>query len=630
MGRIISGSALPYEDFVQKQKSISAEPKKQIERSRMQKAHDLTKIIQDPIGYYTRQAFEKLKPTIAKTLKENLPVGRPEEPETPESWGEYGLRALAKAPAQAYSNVRTGLGLGHYAQTAIGAFPKEKTKPLRSFLKEYLPSYEQAEKEIAEYLPDYYYASRQGDLPAELITGQLPFAAIGGVPKTAGQLLRQIPGTAARIGATIGGGKIGEEIGGLFEPSQNLPEEEREQILEYRKRLGRDIGGLAGGAAGAIGKQMIVKGAKAVLPSKFFPEELGKEDAIRLRKELNEKKAAYKKARVKEGGISVKHQQQKLKDIEAVRKKLLQAKNRTKMLDESRTKNYAIATELETKYPVDASDLRKIIASHKKGSSLRGISRKDKKLINDIIRDIEKALLAGENDLAIGKDNISISELKQIKQNINDQIYDVSASTNFKKAAAPYIQGIKKIIKDSNDEAHNIAYERAEAETRQLFKVKKAVKEREKVSRQKEADIRRTKPNQQEVLAAKDASTEARKEMNKAASLMPKDEAMADQHFRDMAARKIGAAESQIKDPYTWGAFVGMLAYAFPQLKWLGALGLGGKAIKEYGIAQRARMIDPKIYNSFIKDLKRIATSSVPQTAQIINAWTKKMEDVVD
>ena len=213
-----------------------------------------------------------------------MPIASAESHE--ENWPEYIGRNIAKTPALAYELGRSGLGLGNLLEMALPAQPtpvseSDPNKAIYDYLanyqsgataglKSFLPSMEQANKEISQILPEYMTQHRPEDWPAEFALTELPLiAATGG--------LKSFPAfgrSALQSLGILGGSQLGATAGEALGEQVGMP------------NLGRVGGALGGGYLGGLGARAAIPTKSSLLPTKVMAPERIIED-LRIQQKPN-------------------------------------------------------------------------------------------------------------------------------------------------------------------------------------------------------------------------------------------------------------------------------------------------------------------------------------------------------
>jgi hypothetical protein len=266
--------------------------------------------------------------------------------ETPESWGQYGVRNLAQVPASLYETARSGLGGGNLLKMLTdrvpeGIFQAGQLDKLRRVL---LPTTSEANEELSTFLPKTMTEHKPEDYWTQFALTQAPFLAAGGAFKSAPAFAKSLTSTLGMLG----GSELGSAAGGAI--GNALGDEE----------LGATLGGFAGGAAGGHGVNKAITLAKN-RPSKYFPEKI----------------------------------QGKLQSD------IVEYRNKINTLDTQRTENYKKAKGLESAKKGSAKPLRKQI--NEIYSEMEGVHPTDKKLIRENIRELDNSLASGELSLTSAK-----------------------------------------------------------------------------------------------------------------------------------------------------------------------------------------------------------------------------------
>jgi hypothetical protein len=401
--------------------------------------------------------------------QESMPTPlAPAEPEqAPESWGEWGVRNIAKTPAKWYEMVRSGLGAGNIINTlaenipaeirntpipmpgSIGMQPGGGLGGLRRLL---LPTTEEAGQELAAaHVPAYLRESRPGDIVPEFLLGELPFWVAGGAFKSVPRLLGAAGQSAAMGIGSAGLGAAGEELGEAL----NLPE-------PLKKTLG-----IAGGILGGIGGQRVLSHAlnrpSKILPGQVFKKEEGlfeAEKVARLKSAENtlqeklskaateyepEIVAAQKQVRKAELAIpkdKVAFEKTKTKQINEVKKEVSNYTQKKAVLKEKINKGYSAARKLEKGQTGDTAELRARVNKIK--DNLVGVNAEDEA---DILRAVTQVMEEGKA--------MTLGRAKTMHQNFNAQIFAPRGAQGQLKYMPKESSTFQRYMRDINQEVGN-------------------------------------------------------------------------------------------------------------------------------------------------------------------------------
>lgn len=170
--------------------------------------------------------------------KQNIPTAK--QVEAPESLLQFGARNIAQFPASIYETARSGFGIGNllnmlseranrsgegYRQSAVenissmlGANPEIINEQLASphlfnmARRGILPTTQEANQELATFLPKYMTEHRPEDYWTQFALTQAPLLAAGGAFKS-------LPALAKGIGETLGvlgGSELGSACFRIF------------------------------------------------------------------------------------------------------------------------------------------------------------------------------------------------------------------------------------------------------------------------------------------------------------------------------------------------------------------------------------------------------------------------------
>lgn len=353
-----------------------------------------------------------------------------------EGWGEYAKRNALKAPAQLYSTVRSGLGLGHLAKVALEEEERAPKNKLEEFfqagrkkaLRYVLPSPEEATQEAqalyslftspenAKYLTE----SRSGDTGAELLLQELPLAlATGG--------LSSIPAAAkygTRLAGILGGSQLGSYAGGALGE------------LLGRPKTGEALGAIAGGyGGGALASK--ASGSKHLVPAVLKEEASAAERAAqaaeqhaRLAQEFEQKKAAriaaieeeFKPKIAKAGQEHTKtrkelaadrdaFEKRKAQRVATIDKEIIDLERNIENLLEGRKPYYKQASLHNVKIEAPTSKINDVI--NETSLNLGGTSASEQALIYKALNDVEEVTKGG---------TAPIGQLERVEKNIGGQI----------------------------------------------------------------------------------------------------------------------------------------------------------------------------------------------------------------
>jgi hypothetical protein len=336
------------------------------------------------------------------------------EEQAPESWGEYGLRNIAKMPALGYETIRSGLGIGNLLEPLSRLIPDVNVSlpgmpvggsTFQEARRGLLPTTAEAGKELS-FLPKYMTESKPGDWPAEFALTELPFLAAGGafksLPKLGSGLAQSISMLGAGQAGQLGGELVGEALGS--------------------EQLGGQIGGLLGGIAG---QKALSYGVNR--PSRYLPEKV------------------------------------KTQQIKTIHNEIADYKQAITNLDRERTKNYSAAQKFEQNKAGSSEPLLK--KTYEVANNItEGVDLADQKLITDNLAMLENATRKGE---------MSLESAKRFQKNFNDQIYNYNMSRNFKKYMGDIVGELNNFITNVGGEEHGKSWQTAEAQTRELKQLKK-------------------------------------------------------------------------------------------------------------------------------------------------------------
>jgi len=411
-------------------------------------------------GYAFEGNFLPNKQEVAPTQAVKTPVAE----EAPETWGEWGVRNIAKAPFKWYEIARSGLGAGNIINTLAENIPAEiRNTPipmpgsigmqsggglggLRRLL---LPTTEEAGQELAAaHVPAYLRESRPGDVVPEFVLGELPFWLAGGAFKSVPRLLGAAGQSAAMLAGSAGLGAAGEELGEAL----NLPE-------PLKKTLGT-IGGVVGGIAGQRAISHALNRPSKILPGQVYKKEealFEAEKANRLKAAENalqeklskttdeyapEIAAAKKEVRKAELAIpkdKVAFEKTKTKQINEVKKEVSNYTKKKSALQEKINKGYSEARKLEQGQTGDTAELRARVNEIK--DNLVGVNAEDEA---DILRAVTQVMEEGKT--------MSLKRAKTMHKNFNAQIFAPRGASPFTPKESATFQ---RYMRDINQEVGN-------------------------------------------------------------------------------------------------------------------------------------------------------------------------------
>jgi hypothetical protein len=462
--------------------------------------------------------------------QESMPTPlAPAEPEqAPESWGEWGARNIAKAPAKWWEMARSGLGAGNIVNALSENIPAElRNTPipmpgtigmqpgggLGALRRGLLPTTEEAGQELAAFgVPSYYRESRQGDVVPEFVLGELPFWLAGGAFKSVSRLLGAAGQSAAMGLGSAGLGAAGEELGETL----NLPE-------PLKKTLG-----IAGGIIGGIGGQRVLSHAlnrpSKILPGQVYKKEEGlfeaekagkleAAEAERMAKSKSLEKEYAQGLRETEAETTAKIKSAESEKISAIKNAIKERKTQIRGIEkefdpqvarlekERRKAELALPKDRAAfdkqkkgfinEIKEEASDYSKTMnklnaernknykeakkyEAGQKGSTdiLRTKLKEIEKNIKGVNKEDEAEIFRAIDQVREEGKNMTLEDAKTMHKNFNAQIYKYKASPTFKDYMRRINHEVGEFVRENGGEEHYKYWVPAEEASAQYSKMK--------------------------------------------------------------------------------------------------------------------------------------------------------------
>lgn len=627
-------------------------------------------------GFDYEKSFLPNKQETAPT--EQVPAA---QEQTPESWGEYGLRNIAKLPALAWETGRSGFGIGDLAKAVanspiLNLPPELKVLNALGARRVLMPSTEEAQQETAAALPRYMSEHRPEDYWAEMGITALPFLAGAGALKSVPAAAR---GTAELLGmlgiskaGQYGGGEIGEALGdrplgeeigkwaGLFGGqkavekagayTQNIPSRYfPSKILEQEKGI------FESGKTEKIGKLETKKATELGKLEESKTAELGE-----ITKEHTQKIAAAEKQRIKTELALPKEKSA----FQAKKKDMINGlKNDIKTYDETYQKakaerpgNYKKAKELEGNKSGEVDKIRKKINEIQENIS-EGVSDAD---FNDITKN---GLKKAEDAIVSGK--LSLKSAKRLQKNFNAQIYHKQSPT-FQIYMKDLVSSLNKFIEDVGGPEHSKYWKKAESQTVEMkhYDDNRAAFVREKERMMAEVNREQFSPERegllkQEARISKEELGKRQTEHKEAIetteskyqdlmkSTAKEHDALMDEigketyeHLvaetakNEKIAREVsGLAKNEYVNKYGAAGLTGFLGYLVGGTKVgaiTGALGHAGKLLyNEIALTRNVMKQYPEIYRDYSRLINNYESMSKKAFESTLNAIGRKIESKI-
>jgi hypothetical protein len=466
-----------------------------------------------------------------------------------------------------------------------------------------LPTTQQANEEISKVLPKYATEHRPEDYWTETALTELPLIAATGGLSSASAFGKSVLSSLGRLGGSevgrIAGGRLGQVLGD--------------------REIGEAVGGIAGGAAGSLGTHALLNRPSKVLPSKILEAE---KSAFEAEKSANlaEKTKEYHRAAREVPIEKRKFETAKNNKIKTVSKEITGYENKIKELEKSRKPLYDKATKLEGKSLGSANKL--IDTANKISKDIKiGVAPEDRIAIGEHIKSLKKIIKKGE---------LSLSDAKRLKINLNDQKYNYQKSPGFKHYTGELVEGLKEFISENGTPEHNAQWKKAEAAHIEFNNLKKEKSNFVKEKHQEIRDIKQEKLSPEREHFLKIDAQNAKKQLEEVRK-GTYEKLLKSNNAQDKILKAIEGSNKGKSFDYGKAGLGAFLGYVGGFGKIGTAIGgLAGKlfdtASNEYRIAQDVIKNHPEIFNEYKSLIKDAVKNDAPKIAKSISEIGQKIE----
>jgi hypothetical protein len=545
---------------------------------------------------------------------------------SPEGWGGYAVRNVARAPVELAKNLASGFGVGDLAHGAVNQLPGPEF--LRNMIHKQIPlvTQKQAARPFEQGLPEYLTKEQPGDEYAQALLGQLPFIAAGGGFSSPLAFGREL---ATSLGV-LGGSEVGKYAGGeLGERLGNRP-------------AGEVSGSLAGGLAApfAVGSffnrpsQSLAPKLQATEEAAFNAAKAGRVAAAESQfvPKLQEARKALQASEFAIPKQKSLFESLKKSQIGEVKNEIASYKNQIKSLDEIRAPLYDTATKLEKNSRGSARDIAEAIKEVSQDIK-KGVMPSDQKALSHNISAVKNAIAEG---------TLSLKDAKKFQKNFNDQIYNRDATNSFKRYMNRITSELNNFIGRNGSPEHNANWNKAEQATRELKTLKKGEKEflrskdkairdiqREKFSLQTEAGLK------QDIREAKGALKATEQERDAVINAIGNEKYTAFLESKDAQKNVEKAIGTLISTgihktgAVAVGSVLGAMVLGKP-----GAIlgGAAGKLVQigrnEYKIAKEVFQKHPELLKETGDLILKLGKKDAPRAIPLVNTLGKKIAEI--